>query len=74
MGATTVKIQVSGGRCFVRPPYHPGFKPGARKFWGRWDPANRMWWFNGSHEQDVRALCQTLFGTEGELVTDLWRA
>ncbi len=65
-----VQILDSGvGKIIVKAPYHPDFAPKAKKLGGRWDPAPmKTWTFDARDEGKVRALCVSIYGTDGSLV------
>lgn len=46
-------------------PYNAGLPAKARLIGGRWDAGTKSWRFDARDEQRVRALAQSIYGTDG---------
>jgi hypothetical protein len=59
-----IKITKAGDQILVESPYLSAFVSGARRLNGKWTGSS--WSFGARHEERVRDLCRTVYGTDGE--------
>lgn len=60
-----VVITTDAGVTSLVGPYNPGLPAKARLIGGRWDAGTKAWGFDARDEQRVRALAQSIYGTDG---------
>ena len=68
MNAPLISITRSGSDISVASPFHPAFVRRAKELGGKWDAAAKVWTFDARDEDDVRALCCEVYGTDGSPV------
>lgn len=57
-------------RIYVTTPYHPTMVNRARELNGTWHAESKYWSFDARDEETIRALCITLYGTDGSPVEE----
>ncbi len=65
MNTPLISINRSGASISVASPFHPAFVRRAKELGGKWDAAAKVWAFDARDEDDVRALCREVYGTDG---------
>lgn len=71
MNAPIISITRNGSDISVASPFHPAFVHRAKELGGKWDAAAKVWAFDARDEDDVRALCREVYGTDGSSDTKL---
>ena len=71
MNAPIISITRSGSDISVASPFHPAFVNRAKELGGKWDSTAKVWTFDARDEDDVRALCREVYGTDGSADTKL---
>ena len=73
MNTPLISITRSGYDISVASPFHPAFVSRAKELGGKWDAAAKVWTFDARDcdEDDVRALCRAVYGTDGSSDTKL---
>jgi len=61
----SVEITLQESRLEVSSPYNPDLPSLAKDLGGRWDPSDRVWYFDPRQEERVRALYIEVYGTDG---------
>lgn len=67
-----IEIKQNSNKIDVFSPYNPEFPSSAKSLGGRWNSVEKCWSFDSRDEENVRKLCQDIYGTDGtesELVT-----
>jgi hypothetical protein len=59
-----VKIRKEGKKVYLVSPFHPDFPGEAHKVAGRWNESE--WSFDFRHEDRVREICRSIYGTDGD--------
>ena len=65
MNTPLISITRTGSTISVASPFHPAFVRRAKELGGKWDAAAKVWTFDARDEDDVRALCRQVYGTDG---------
>ena len=71
MNTRLISITRSGSDISVASPFHPAFVNRAKELGGKWDSTAKVWTFDARDEDDVRALCRAVYGTDGSPDTKL---
>ena len=71
MNTPLISITRSGSDISVGSPFHPAFVNRAKELGGKWDSTAKVWTFDARDEDDVRALCRAVYGTDGSPDTKL---